>query len=148
MILALLNVYINKDSQIIIIPNIINKYGFGEEAHKYIKIDKMESYSELGFKIREAINISQSNEANTSGKRTFIEASGLKSWGIFQKKYKAVTVTLLEDNSIKIAGWLQKKDGSYGLDSNDDLQKYIIKKETCITDEELGRLVVEMYERM
>jgi hypothetical protein len=148
MITALLSVYINKDLQIIIIPEIINKYGFGEETDKYIKTDKMESYSELGSKIREAIKISELKEPNTSGKKTFIVASGLKSWGAFQKKYKSVGITVLKDNSVKITGWLQKKDGSYGLDNDDDLEKYTFKSDTGITDEELGKLVMEMYRRL
>lgn len=144
MLIAHIGIYRDKKGELIIIPTWQQNGGPRLDSMKYTKLSSDYTEDEVGKKILESAEISRMNEQEDPEQDVCKEASGLKTWNAFQKKYENVMISVLDSGEWKIARFLKQRGHSYGLDK-DDVDKYTKIFSEALSAEELGKVVLEMF---
>ena len=139
------SVYIDKKQNVLIMPRWKDEDGVGRNSKEFIKLEKDFNNKELGDSIINALKISQQNKQENKKQKVYEIATGIKSWSTFAKQNKFVSVGKKIEGIYTITRMKRTKDNSYLL-NEDDLPKYQKTVEQELNAEELGKLVMEMFD--
>ena len=114
-------IYFDKDNNVIIIPTLKDEYGIGRDSMKFIKLQCGYSIKELGSFIIKSLKVSRINEPEDYEKyHVWTEASGIKSYSTFSKKYKMVLVNYRSDQDCYyVSKYKRFSNGAFGLNEED-----------------------------
>lgn len=143
MLIQSVSLYFDKKNNVIIFPLWRDDVGLSRNSIKFTKLEAEFVPTELGIEILESLKISKRNEYEDINLNAWKEATGLKTWRAFQKKYESVIVDLVDGENWYIAKYRKLKDGSYGLEKGDE-EKYSREYTEPLTAEQLGHIVLEM----
>ena len=143
MLIQSVSLYFDKKNNVIIFPLWRDDVGLSRNSIKFTKLEAEFVPTELGIEILESLKISKRNEYEDINLNAWKEATGLKTWRAFQKKYQSVIVDLVDGKNWYIAKYRKLKDGSYGLEKGDE-EKYSRRYTEPLTAEQLGHIVLEM----
>ena len=144
MLIAHVGIFRDKKGEMIIIPTWQQDGGPRLKSMKFRKVSNDCKEVELGKTILESLEISKRNEQEDLEQEVYKEASGLKSWNSFQKRYESVKISVLDSGEWKIARHIKQKGHSYGL-NKDEVDKYTRHYKEALSAEELGKVVLEMF---
>mgnify|MGYP003301767075 CR=1 FL=1 len=144
MLIAHVGIFRDKNGEMLIIPTWQQDGGPRLDSMQYSKLSSDYTEDEVGKKILDSAEISRMNEQEDPEQDVCKEASGLKTWKAFQKKYENVMISVLDTGEWKIARFLKQKGHSYGL-NKDEVDKYTRHYKEALSAEELGKVVLEMF---
>ena len=135
----LLGLYFDKEDNVILNPKLLDPAGFYRTSKRYMKLEHGWSESELAESIMKGLSISEENNLeDANGEKFWIEATGIKGFAAFSKKYRYVAIECSKEKGCYfIHSFKRYKDGSYGMDE-DELETHrkwysgVPKKETIV----------------
>lgn len=114
------DLYFDMEGNAIVVPMLQDPIGFGRLSCKFIKLQKGYAQNELAEAIMRAIDISVANETEDNQRNFWTEATGIKGYATFSKKYKCISVDyILEEEGYTVTAQKRYKDGSYGYEQED-----------------------------
>ncbi|SET36699.1 hypothetical protein [[Clostridium] polysaccharolyticum] len=139
------SIYFDKKGNVIIVPYWRAEDGISRQSMKFAKLNFGYSETELGKEILDVLETSRINEYEDKKQNPWKEASNLKTWKAFWKKYESVIVDIDEKGIWYIDKYRKLKDGSFGLEKGDE-EKYSREYTEPLTAQQLGHIVLEMLE--
>lgn len=112
--------FFDENKNVIVDPTLQAPAGFGIASCKFIKLQTGYSKEKLAESIMKALEISVINEQEEENHHFWTEATGIKAFAAFSRKYKLVDIDyMLEKDGYTVTAQKRCKDGSYGLDKED-----------------------------
>lgn len=140
-------IYIDSKNNVIISPILRDIKGVPRASEKFIKTTNDKA---LAHSLIKGLNISCENiqEDYSSANNFWTEATGIKGFATFSKKYKCVIVDYIKNKELySVIKTKRYRDGSYGYDKEDipfRVKEYHGKPSVdTIVDQVLGALKIE-----
>ena len=113
-------IYFGEKNNAIVVPLLQHPIGYGVSSCKFIKLQEGYTNRELAEAIMKGIQISIINEQEDKNRHFWTEATGIKGFAAFSKRYRCVSIEyILEKDGYSVVAEKRYKDGSYGYDKED-----------------------------
>ena len=114
------SLYFDVENSVIVVPRLQHPVGYGVMSCKFIELKTGYTNSALAETIMSALEISTINEQEDRSKHFWTEATGIKGFVAFSKRYRCVSIEyVLEKDGYSVVAKKRYKDGSYGYDKED-----------------------------
>lgn len=114
------NLHFDKEGNVIIVPVLQHPIGYGVMSYKFTKLQSGYTKKQLSQAVLQAIDVSIINELEDEQRNFWTEATGIKGFAAFSKRYKCISINyVLEKDGYSVVAEKRYKDGSYGCDKDD-----------------------------
>lgn len=135
------SVFFDEDKNITIIPYVKDKYGTGRATENIRYLNYPYNTEKLGNSVRSAM-MSCSGASHCKG-NDLMNKLGFSSWKDFSAGKRNISIHYIEGKGIVFNTTTRKSDGSYQFNSLGP-EKLL---ESCVSDNELGQMILELLKR-